>query len=115
MKETYRPGSMGAAEAKSTKKFFIGASVVVGIVILLFLLPIPTFFHRYFVRAAMIFKIIGIILSAGWFWFLWVKSADVAYGKKDAATGVSILLLIWFALIVCSLGGFNFDLHGISK
>ncbi len=113
MTEKHRPGSMAAAEAKNTKRFFIGASVIVGIIILLFVLPIPTFFHGYYKRTDLVFKILGFILSGGWYWFLWIKSSGVAYGKKDSATGVSVLLLIWFALICATFGGFNFDLSGI--
>ncbi len=113
MTEKHRPGSMAAADAKSTKRFFIGASAIVGIIILLFVLPIPTFFHGYYKRADLVFKIAGFALSGGWYWFLWIRSADVAYGKKDSATGVSIVLLIWLALICATFGGFNFGLSSI--
>lgn len=113
MSEKHRPGSMAAAEAKSTKRFFIGASVIVALIFLITVLPIDTFFHAYFKRAAFISKLGGILVFIAWNIYLWKFSVDFSYGKKSSA-GLNIAILaIGLVLMLGLLFGFNLDLHGI--
>lgn len=113
MSEKHRSGSMGAAEAKSTKRFFIGASVIVTLIFLITVLPIDTYFHAYFKRAALTSKIAGIIVFIAWNIYLWIFSYDFSYGKKSSA-GLNIaILVIGLILMLGLLFGFNLDLHGL--
>lgn len=114
-KETYRPGSMAEADAKSTKRFFIGASIIVGLIILITIIPNNLYFHAYFKRAPMISKIAGFISAAAWYWFLWKKSVDFSYGKKASMTLTLVILGVGLLLTLMLLFGFNLDLHGIEK
>lgn len=114
-----KKGTMAAADAKSAKRFFIGASILVGIIILIWVLPFNVdsavgYAHAYFVRASSVWKIIAFILIAAWYGFLWGKSAQMITSPKDRGTPAIILLVGLFLILGC-LSGWNFDLSGIQK
>jgi hypothetical protein len=105
-----RKGSMAEADAKTLKTVLIVFTAIFGIADLLFILPINTFFHQYFVNAGIGWKIIGILSCIGHFAFLWTKWKDL-----DSAAGVKVTpqaatLFFWAALNLCMLGGFDFTL-----
>lgn len=89
-------------EARERRNWFIGATILTGIVFLLFLIP-GTFFHDYFVRASFGANALGIISYGLWLWFLWFKAA----GMKS---NPSLILLVWLIFTWAALGGFNFSL-----
>ncbi len=104
----YRPGSMGAAEKKSTKKFLIGAGVVYLIILLLLWGVIPTYMHQYFKRADFLLNLIGIIAILGSFYMIYSATK-----KGEAKVSYIIGAFILLAFGICCACGFNFDLHGI--
>lgn len=91
------------AEQKSTRNWLIGATIVTGIVFLLFLLPFNTYLHHYFVNAGTAWKVLGVISYAAWLWFLWTKAFKIK-------SNPSLILIVWLILTFAMLGGFNFSL-----
>lgn len=116
MKENYKPGSMGAAENKSTTRWFIGATLMIGIITLLFSFPIfDNNLNYWFKKASWVSKAGGYLVVGAWLYFLWQHSYNVGWGKKFSAVGIVALLLIALALIFGLFAGFNFDLSGTNR
>ncbi len=106
----HRPGSMGAAEAKTTRRFFIGATIIVLTLFLFTVTNNGTYFHLYYERANTLSKVLGWLFTGGWLYFLWFHSYDMGWGKKGSATRVAVILLLGLALAFGCLFGFRFDL-----
>lgn len=104
MKKSYRPGSMGAADAKMAKTAKIVLTVLFTLALLCWFIPSGLFSHYYFTNAGTVWKVIGFISSAAWYVWLWKLSEDFE-GKPIIAFG-------WIALNLALLSGFTFNLPG---
>lgn len=98
----YRPGSMGAADAKVEKRIIIGITVVLTICLGLWAIPSELYTNYYFKRADTVAKILGFISAGGMYFFTWKWAADYE--------GKAIWLMVWLALTFALLSGFNFSL-----
>lgn len=101
---------MAAAEAKSTKRWFIGATIIILLIVGITVIPNNLMFHYYFQRAGLFSNILGVLIAAAWIIYLWKWSYNLSYGKRSSA-GLNIgILVIGLILMLCLLFGFNTDL-----
>ena len=98
----YRPGSMGAADAKVEKRIIIGITIALTVCLALWAIPSNLYSHYYFKNAGTLAKVLGFISAGGMYYFTWKWMADYE--------GKALYLLVWLALTLALLSGFNFDL-----
>lgn len=109
MAKDFRPGSMGAADQKSARRFYIGFAVIIAALMLVTYVNIgDNFFHAWFVNAKSWTKYLSVVtyLLA----FYWVYKADrLTIGEKSGAIfGIVAGALVIFSIALSA--GFVFDL-----
>lgn len=111
MSKQFRPGSEGAAQARTAKRFFVGATAIIGLLLIMSVTNLPpTFLHGYFKAAALWSNVVGVLIIAAWIVYLWKYSQDLSYGKNRSAALNIAILLVGLILGFGFLYGFTFDL-----
>lgn len=109
MNKEYRPGSMGEADAKTSKIALIVFAAVYVAIVALFLVPSSLFPHLWFSKAVMGYRIVSIALIIGWFVYFGFSYNDFVKDTKPQPE-TWIILTVGLALTVGFLAGFNFSL-----
>lgn len=113
-KQSYRPGSEGATQAKSEKKWFLAYSIAVSVIFLLFVLPVGTYFHHYYKHAAGFLAFIGWLIFIGLHGFVWYYYPRYKDIKRWLSPGWAFAVCFGGLGLMCLfLGGFNFSLFGL--
>ena len=110
MKNNYPKGSMGEAEAQSTKRFLIVAAIIIVIIFSMVYLGVPhtnlIVWHR---KASMFWKVVGVIPFAGSIIFLALGRDATATESGSGGTYGLIAIGLVALGILCGCG-WNFDL-----
>lgn len=106
----YPKGSMAEADAKSSKRFFIGAALVIAVIMSAIYFNFPSsFFHTvYYVRSGTLAHIASILLFATCYYFI-VAGAGILWGEKSGGN-YTIIVLVLLGLAIATSAGFNFSL-----
>lgn len=106
----YPKGSMAEADAKSSKRFFIGAAVVIAVIMSMIYFNFPsTFLHTvYYVRASGLSHVLSVFAFAACYVFILVGSG-ILWEEKSGGN-YTIITLGSLALAIALSAGFNFSL-----
>lgn len=106
----YPKGSMGEADAKSSKRFFIGAAVIIAVIMSMIYFNFPsTFFHTvYYVRSGGWAHGISLVLFAVCYYFI-IAGAGILWGEKSGGN-YGLIATVLLALAMLTAFGFNLSL-----
>lgn len=101
---------MGAAEQKSAKRFYIGAAIIIAVIMSMIYLNFPsTFLHTvYYVRSGTVAHIVSVILFIACYGFI-VKGSGIMFDEKSGGN-YGLIAGGLLALAIAMSAGFNFSL-----
>lgn len=105
-KSNYRPGSMGAADEKSERRFVIGATIIGLVIAALYVIPNGFYFHQWYKEAGWGWNLAGHGVTGAWLWFVWKCLRQANAGPKESWP--NIVLVVGLAAIFFVYAGFSF-------
>lgn len=106
----YREGSMGAAQQKTDRMQLIIFSLIFFAGYLCWIIPSNLYPSGWFREAAIGWKVMAFISIIAHYWFMWFKVRQWNDSGKVGTKMLAFLFIFGFALNLCFLSGWNFDI-----